>query len=233
MEGLKASVRELRRNFWRGHIEGWRQSDLNQREYCALQGLPLKRFGNWRAMLKHEDTGPEPKARWRRGLPPGARISPSTNPRTNATASPTAPPADGPAPASAAGLNGARRRFGEDDKRRIVEEACRPGASVSGVARRYGIATSVLFRWRQALGLGASSEEPTLLPVRITDGAEASSESLSAELQPAPMAPPVIIERMTPGIEIELIGGRRVRFDRDVDPETVRRLVSVLEGDRA
>jgi hypothetical protein len=43
---------------------------------------------------------------------------------------------------------------------------------------------------------------------------------------------PVIIERITPGIEIELIGGRRVRFDRDVDPETVRRLVSVLEGDR-
>ena len=45
--------------------------------------------------------------------------------------------------------------------------------------------------------------------------------------------PLVIIERTTSGIEIELIGGHRVRFDRDVDPETVRRLVSVLEGDRA
>jgi hypothetical protein len=35
---------------------------------------------------------------------------------------------------------GARRRFSEADKRRIVAEADRPGASVSGVARQYGIA---------------------------------------------------------------------------------------------
>ena len=34
-----------------------------------------------------------------------------------------------------------------------------------------------------------------------------------------------------PGIEVELIGGRRVRFERDVDPETVRRLVTLLEGE--
>jgi hypothetical protein len=31
-------------------------------------------------------------------------------------------------------------------------------------------------------------------------------------------------------IEIELIGGRRVRFDRDIDAETMRRVVSALEG---
>jgi hypothetical protein len=36
-------------SFWRSHLEGWRRSDLNQREYCELHGLPLKRFGNWRA----------------------------------------------------------------------------------------------------------------------------------------------------------------------------------------
>ena len=40
--------------FWRGHLDGWRRSDLNQREYCELHELPLKRFGNWRATLKHE-----------------------------------------------------------------------------------------------------------------------------------------------------------------------------------
>jgi hypothetical protein len=42
---------------------------------------------------------------------------------------------------------------------------------------------------------------------------------------------PLIVERSTPGIEVELKGGRRVRFDRDTDPETVRRLVSLLEGE--
>lgn len=33
--------------FWRAHHEAWRRSDLNQREYCEAQGIPLKAFGNW------------------------------------------------------------------------------------------------------------------------------------------------------------------------------------------
>jgi hypothetical protein len=41
--------------FWRAHLKGWRESELNQREYCELHGLPLKRFGNWRAKYKGED----------------------------------------------------------------------------------------------------------------------------------------------------------------------------------
>jgi transposase len=46
---------------------------------------------------------------------------------------------------------GHRRAFGEDDKRRIVEETTQPGASLSAVARSYGIAARVLFRWKQDL----------------------------------------------------------------------------------
>jgi hypothetical protein len=49
--GLKA--------FWRSHHEAWRRSDLNQREYCEANGLPLKRFGNWRAKFKAEPEVPE------------------------------------------------------------------------------------------------------------------------------------------------------------------------------
>src|SRR5260370_35913084 len=37
--------------FWRAHHEAWRQRDLNQREHCEAQGLPLKAFGNWRRAL--------------------------------------------------------------------------------------------------------------------------------------------------------------------------------------
>jgi hypothetical protein len=33
-----------------------------------------------------------------------------------------------------------------------------------------------------------------------------------------------------PGIEIELIGGRRVRFDREVDRETLKRVVAALKA---
>ncbi len=111
------------------------------------------------------------------------------------------------------------------DKRRIVEEADRPGASVSGVARRYGIGPRLLFSWKKELAL-ETSPGPTFLPVTLMDGADhpAGPASVAA---PAP----VIVERSAPGIEVELIGGRRVRFERDVDPETVHRLVALLEGE--
>ena len=52
--------------FWRSHLEGWRRSELNQREYCEAHGLPLKRFGNWRAKFKDEAEVPG-KLLYRRG----------------------------------------------------------------------------------------------------------------------------------------------------------------------
>ncbi len=121
---------------------------------------------------------------------------------------------------------GKRRRFSEADKRRIVEEADRPGASMSDVARRHGIAVRQLFRWKQELA-SAAKTETTFLPVTITDVPDRSAEAP----QPVPGPAPVIVERSAPGIEVELIGGRRVRFERDIDPETVRRLVTLLEGE--
>jgi hypothetical protein len=56
---------------------------------------------------------------------------------------------------------------------------------------------------------------------------EASSEESGMS---TPSSPSIIIERRTAGIEVELIGGRRVRFDRDVDPETMKRLIAALEA---
>ena len=204
--------------FWRAHLDGWCRSDLNQREYCELHGLPLKRFGNWRAKLRHEEPAPTGKVLYRRG----GGLSHMTNHMTKETGL-------GPAPylPSARSMQpGERRRFSAADKKRIVEEACRPGASVSGVARRYGIAARVVFRWRQELAPVAKTGT-TFLPVTLTDAADRSAEASPSMPGPAP----VIVERPAPGIEVELIGGRRVRFERDVDPETVRRLVSLLEGE--
>ena len=94
------------------------------------------------------------------------------------------------------------------------------------MARKYGIGTRLLFSWKQELAPAAKAET-TFLPVRIADAPERSAETLPSLPGPAP----VIIERFAPGIEVELIGGRRVRFERDTDPETVRRLVTLLEGE--
>lgn len=54
MARVSAQKRAELESFWRGHKEGWERSTLNQQEYCALHGLPLKRFGNWRAELMDE-----------------------------------------------------------------------------------------------------------------------------------------------------------------------------------
>ena len=37
--------------FWRAHHEAWKRSDLNQRQYCEAEDIPLKSFGNWRGDL--------------------------------------------------------------------------------------------------------------------------------------------------------------------------------------
>src|SRR2546421_8564933 len=71
-----------------------------------------------------------------------------------------------------------RRRWSEEEKLQLVEEACRPGHSVSQVARQRGINASQLFAWRrQALAKGLVSDnrpEPkavpalTFAPVNVT-----------------------------------------------------------------
>jgi len=53
--------------FWRAHHEAWRRSELNQREYCEAQGIPLKAFGNWRAKFKAEPQLPERELLYRSG----------------------------------------------------------------------------------------------------------------------------------------------------------------------
>ncbi len=67
MPRMTAGKRLELESFWRAHLDGWRRSDLNQREYCELHGLPLKRFGNWRAKLKYEEPASAGKLLYRRG----------------------------------------------------------------------------------------------------------------------------------------------------------------------
>lgn len=44
-----------------------------------------------------------------------------------------------------------RRRWTHEEKKAIVGETEGPGASISGVARKYGIAPRLLFSWRRQL----------------------------------------------------------------------------------
>jgi transposase len=50
-----------------------------------------------------------------------------------------------------------RRRWSPEEKARIVQETYEPGASVSAVARRHGLAPNQLLTWRRLASQGALS----------------------------------------------------------------------------
>jgi hypothetical protein len=100
------------------------RSELNQRQYCESQGIPLKAFGNWRAKLKAEPQLPERKLLYR------------------------------------------RRSLSQMMR-------CDPVRALSEVARHYGIAARVLFRWKQELTPPAA---PMFVAVQITDANSSSNE---------------------------------------------------------
>lgn len=63
--------------FWRAHHEGWKRSDLNQRQYCEACGLPRKAFENWRQKFRVEPQPPARKLLYRRrGLSHGVLVTP-------------------------------------------------------------------------------------------------------------------------------------------------------------
>jgi transposase-like protein len=52
---------------------------------------------------------------------------------------------------------GHRRRFSAEEKRKMLDEAATAGESVSSVARRYGIAPSVMIEFVEAIEMLAGS----------------------------------------------------------------------------
>lgn len=84
-----------------------------------------------------------------------------------------------------------RRRWSDEDKRRLTAEAFAPGAVVSHVARQHGIAESCLYAWRKRLGAGVADTglDPTrLIPVMVGDTTTAASPLRSIEPLTSPQA---------------------------------------------
>ena len=113
-----------------------------------------------------------------------------------------------------------RRRWSRDDKMRIIEETLAPGAVVTEIARRHGIATSLVFTWRRRARLATVAlAGPRLVPVQV-----ATAESVQSIEAPA-----AIPARKRRGvIEIELGDGKRVSVDENVDADALRRVLEVL-----
>ena len=125
----------------------------------------------------------------------------------------------------------ARRRWSEEEKRRIVAEAEAPGASVSVVARRHDVNANLLFTWRRQFRREACSTavgSAAFIPAVIApdEGADAGEPAVTAR-EPGEA---IKDESRPPGlIEIILPGGRRVIVDKEVSAAALGRVIGVLE----
>jgi transposase len=118
-----------------------------------------------------------------------------------------------------------KRRFRTvEEKRRIVEEALQPGASVARVARAHGVNANQLFTWRRLYQQGRLEAEvgetPALLPVRVIGASVTEAERSTA----APT-------RRTPSgmIHVELPKGQ-LRIAGRVDADVLRVVLEKLLG---
>jgi transposase len=113
-----------------------------------------------------------------------------------------------------------RRRWRREQKLAILAEVDAPGGSVSEVARRHALHTSLLFRWRRELSrrgrFAPASPTPSFVPVRLPPPSV-----------PAPPAP------ARPGtIEVVVTGGRTIRVGADIEVGALLRIVEALEAGR-
>ena len=120
-------------------------------------------------------------------------------------------------------IRGSRRYRTVEERREIVEETLKPGASVSKVARTHDVNTNLVFTWRRQYRQGLFDKDGqkaiALVPVKVANAA----------------GQPVVARRQGSGsgktaaagiIDIDL-GHARVRVEGAADPECVR---VTLEG---
>ncbi len=112
-----------------------------------------------------------------------------------------------------------RRHWSDEDKLRILEEAAALETSAAEVARRHDILPQQIYSWRRQFRVADHGSEETVsfLPVGlITDGA-------------APRRPKARRLSGSP-IEIRLTNGRTLGVDPEMDTDSLRRLIRLVEG---
>ena len=152
-----------------------------------------------------------------------------------------------------------RRRVHDLDFRaRVVEASLAPGARVQDLARRYGLCTSLIYRWRrstQPQGAPTSAVRPDALgatpsgralvadaplefmPIGVLGRSDDGGPALVARPSSAPEAqsssgraplPRPAMDERPGVIEIDLACGTRLRVDAFVNERALRRVLAVL-----
>lgn len=117
-----------------------------------------------------------------------------------------------------------RRRWTLAEKRSVVEEAAASG-NVAATAKRHGLQTQQIYRWRERLD---REEAPaSFLPVTVSPDRPAALLDQDHWKQD-----PVVVPDRAPRIEIVLGGDRRIIAEGAVDAEILLRLARGLEAPR-
>jgi transposase len=102
-----------------------------------------------------------------------------------------------------------RRYRSKQERRAVVEETLRPGASVAVIARRHGVNANQVFHWRKLYREGrldVASAAGQLVPVRV-------AELVSEDRPPA---------KLCAGVIVVEVGRARIRVEGSVDAEALR-----------
>jgi len=147
--------------FWAMHVEAMNWSGMGVRENAAALSLSPYALRTWRDRL---DDG-KVEIDWRAHLHPSARPVVRTSSKESVSESSLTVAANDVPQAPATPT---RRFFSDEQKLAIVKETEQPGVTVSSVARKHGIVTGLLFRWRAQFGV-AQKKRARLASVALVD----------------------------------------------------------------
>jgi transposase len=125
-----------------------------------------------------------------------------------------------------AGKKGQKKRFWSDEEKvSICAQTCAPGVSVAQVARRYAMNTNLIHKWLRdpkfapdrEIVEGEAADTLCFLAVEIVDRPQTKDPAPTADAKPAQSV-----------IEIDIVGGHRLRIIGGYDPEALARLIRGL-----
>ncbi len=107
-----------------------------------------------------------------------------------------------------------RRYWTLEEKRQIVEESEKEGASIADVARRHDVNANLVFTWRRKLGVDPVEQKNSIsiLPVTITPGSIAATD----------------VSNATGQMEIVLADGDRILVWPDVETSALVKVLKAL-----
>ncbi len=110
-----------------------------------------------------------------------------------------------------------RRKWGSEERRRVLEAVFAPGAVISQVARQFDVASSMIYKWRHEAM--AANNKLAFVPAVVAE----------AEQAPPVSASPLPVARAPVAITVEFSNGIRVVVDATAPASLVTATLLALQ----